>query len=90
MPYGYLLIDYQRREVDKGSDLFGLKILIATATNSEQTKTGAGNGNDYTKIGKVNHEEEISAVHNHTPEIELGKILADFFNEIERANYHGD
>ncbi len=60
----------------------------------QQTKnspsTDAGNDNEYTKFREVNNKEEISTEHNHTPEIELGKILNDFIDEIERENYQGD
>ncbi len=37
MPYGYVVIDHNKREVYKGSDLLALKILIANATNKEQS-----------------------------------------------------
>ena len=90
MPYGYVVIDHNKREIYKGSDLLALKILIANATNNEQSTNGAGNGNDYTKFREIDNDEEISWVHNHTYEIELGKILNDFIDEIERANYQGD
>ncbi|MEO8414893.1 MAG: hypothetical protein ABI472_14595 [Ginsengibacter sp.] len=50
----------------------------------------AGNDNEYAKPRAVNNKEQISTGNNHTPEIELGKILNDFFEEIERANYLGD
>ena len=90
MPYGYVVIDHNSREVYKGSDLVALKILIANATNNEQSTPGAGNCNDYTKFKEVNNNEEISTANNNIYEVELGKILGDFFNEIERANYQGD
>ena len=90
MPYGYVLIDHNKREVYKGSDLITLKILISNAVNKEQSHFHAGNDNDYTKTPDVNSKQEISTANNHTPEIELGKVLNDFFEEIERANYQGD
>jgi hypothetical protein len=90
MPYGYVLIVHNKREVYKGSDLLPLKILIANTTSKEQSYPDAGNDNEYTKLREVNNNEDISTVKNHIPETEVGKFLNDFFEEIERANYQGD
>jgi hypothetical protein len=90
MPYGYVLIDHKKREVYKGSDLLALKVLITNATIKEQSDVHAGNDNEYTKLQEVNTKEEISSLNNQTPQIELGKVLNDFFGELERANYQGD
>jgi hypothetical protein len=90
MPYGYVLIDQNNREVYKGSDLLARKTLIANATNKEHSHLDAGNDNDYANLREVNNKEEISTANNQISEIELGKTLNDFFEEIEKANYQGD
>jgi hypothetical protein len=90
MPYGYVLIDHNRREVYKGSELLALKILIADAKNKERASLNKVSGKEYTIPIEMNSKEERQPEDEYKIEVQLGKILDDFFEEIERTNYLGD
>jgi hypothetical protein len=90
MPYGYVLIDHKRRGVYKGSELMALKMLIADTTNKERASIDTVSRNVYFKQKDVNSKEEMQPEEEYKTEVQLGKILDDFYGEIERTNYLGD
>jgi hypothetical protein len=76
--------------VYKGSELLALKMVIADATNKEQASLKTVSHNDYIKPEKLNSKEEIPPENEFKTEAQLGKILNDFFEEVERSNYVDD
>ena len=90
MPYGYVLIDHNKREVYKGSDLLKLDLLIADAASKEKASLTTSNGHEYTKFVEEDSKEKLQQENEYKSEIQLGEILDDFLGEIERANYQGD
>jgi hypothetical protein len=90
MPYGYVLIDHNKREVYKGSDLLKLDLLIADAASKEKAFLTTSNGHEFTKFVEEDSKEKLQQENEYKSEIQLGEILGDFLGEIERANYQGD
>ncbi|HUZ61841.1 MAG TPA: relaxase/mobilization nuclease domain-containing protein [Hanamia sp.] len=90
MPYGYVLIDHNRREVYKGSDLLKLDLLIFDAANKEKTAVSKNDSHGYTKTVNENSKEDLQSEIEYKNEMQLGDILGDFLEEIERANYQGN
>lgn len=90
LPYGYVLIDHNKREVYKGSDLLKLDLLIADAVNEEKEHFPISNNYVYTKYEKKNVEETFQDVDGYKNEIPIGDILGDFLEEVERGNYQED
>ena len=89
-PYGYVLIDHNKREVYKGSDLLKLDLLIADAEYKENEHVTISNSNVYTNFNEENSNEKFQQGNEDKSEIQLGEIVGDFLEEIERANYQGD
>jgi len=87
LPYGYVLIDHNRREVYKGSDLLKLDLLISDAANKEKTSFSKSGSHEYTKTVNENSKEDFQSEIEYKSEMQLGDILGDFLEEIERANY---
>ena len=90
MPYGYVLIDHNKRAIYKGSDLVKLDLLIADAVSKEKEPLTTYNGNEDTKLIQKNSKEKFQQENDFKSEVQLGEILDDFLGEIERANYQGD
>jgi len=90
MPYGYVLIDHNKREVYKGSDLLKLDFLIAGAVNKEKEHFLTSNGDEYTKLVVEDSKERFQQGNEYKSEIQLGEMLDDFLGEVERANYQAD
>ena len=89
MPYGYVLIDHNKREVYKGSDLMKLDRLIADASKEKAFLT-TFNGHEYPEFFAEDSKEKLHQENEFKSEIQIGEILDDFLGEIERANYQGD
>jgi len=90
MPYGYVLIDHNRREVYKGSDLLKLDLLISEAANKEKTAVFKKDDHGYTKTLNENSKEDFQNSIEYKSEVQLGDILGDFLEEVERVNYQGN
>lgn len=90
LPYGYVLIDHNKREVYKGSDLLKLDFLIADAVNKEKEHFSIPKNNVYTTLTNENTNEKLSEAGDYRNEMQLGDILSGFLEEVERANYQGD
>jgi Relaxase/Mobilisation nuclease domain len=90
MPYGYVLIDHNKREVYKGSDLLKLDLFIADATGKEKASLTSYNGNHYTENTEDGNKEKQQQENEYKSEIQIGEILVDFLEEIERENYLSD
>lgn len=89
-PYGYVLIDHNRREVYKGSDLLQLDLLLADVANQEKTAISKSVRHVYNKTVNENNKELLSQENEYKSELQLGNILGDFLEEIERANNQGN
>lgn len=89
-PYGYVFIDHNKREVYKGSDLLRLDLLITDAVDKERLRANQYNGHAYPKLREEINEEKSQLENDFKNDIQLGEILDDFLEEIERANYQGD
>lgn len=90
IPYGYVLIDHNKREVYKGSDLLKLDLLISDAVNKEKESFPKSNGNGYTKLIDEESKEKFQEESDYKNDVHLGEILGGFLEEIERANYQGN
>jgi hypothetical protein len=90
IPYGYVLIDHNKRVVYKGSDLLKLDLLIAGAANKEKELLTTSNCHAYTKFRDEESMEKFKQENDYKNDIQLGEILGDFLEDIERANYQGD
>jgi hypothetical protein len=88
-PYGYVLINHQKREVYKGSDLLKLDLLISNVVNKEKMAFSISNGHVYTKF-QPDNTERFKEENDYEKPIQIGDILEDFLGEIERSNYQGD
>lgn len=89
-PYGYVMIDHNKRKVYKGSDLLKLDFLISVAVCEEKKQFLTYNSHVHTKMIENNNEEKSQEADEPKNEIQLGEILSDFLEEVERVNYHGD
>ena len=89
-PYGYILIDHNKREVYKGGDLLKLDLLIADTLDKQRPSVDQYNEPEYTKLREEINEERLQGGNDFKNDVQLGEILDDFFGEIERANYQGD
>ncbi|HVA99222.1 MAG TPA: hypothetical protein VNG53_10035 [Bacteroidia bacterium] len=89
-PYGYVLVDHNKREVYKGSDLLKLELLIFDAVNKEKTTVSKSDSHGYTKILNENIKELHSLENDYKSEMQVGEILGDFLEEVERANYQAN
>ena len=87
MPYGYVLIDHNKREVYKGSDLLKLDLLIADAASKQKAFLTTSNGHEFTKFVEEDSKEKLHQENEYKSEIQLGEILGDFLEEIERAKH---
>lgn len=90
LPYGYVVIDHNKREVNKGSDLLKLDLLISGAVNEGKKQFPKYNSHAYTKFINDDNEEEFREVAKSKSEMQLGEILGNFLEEVERGNYQGD
>ena len=90
MPYGYALIDHNKREVFKGSDLLRLNLLNTDTVDKERPSVTPYNSHAYPKLREKISEEKSQMENDFKNDIQLGAILDDFLGEIERANYQGD
>jgi hypothetical protein len=90
IPYGYVLIDHNKRVVYKGSDLMKLDILIAGAANKDKELLTTSDGHPYTKLRDEESREKFQQENDYKNDIQLGEILGGFLEDIERANYQGD
>ncbi|MDE3185104.1 MAG: relaxase/mobilization nuclease domain-containing protein [Bacteroidota bacterium] len=90
IPYGYVFIDHNKREVYKGSDLLKLDLLISDVVNKEKTSFSKSGGYIYTKTVNENSIAYFHPEIEFKSEMQLGNILSDFLEEVERANYLGN
>ena len=90
MHYGYVLIDHNRREVYKGSDLLKLELLILDAANKEKMAVSKSDSHGYVKTVNKNSKEDIQSEIEYKSEMQLGELLGDFLDEVERANYQSN
>jgi len=89
-PYGYVLIDHNKKEVYKGSDLLKLDLLIADVVNQEKTAISKYERHGYNKSENENGKAQFHSEAEYKSEVQLGNILGDFLEEIERANNQGN
>ncbi len=89
-PYGYVLIDHNKREVYKGSELLKLDLLIADAVNKEEAYFSASHSHVYDKLINEYFKHEFERSDKYRNEIQLGDVLSGFVEEVERANYQGN
>ena len=89
-PYGYVLIDHNKKEVYKGSDLLKLDLLIADVVNQEKTAISKYERHGYPKTEIENGNAQFHPEAEYKSELQLGNILGDFLEEIERANNQGN
>ena len=90
LPYVYVLVDHNKREVYKGSDLLKLDLLIAVAVNEEKEHFSIHNSNVYLTFTDENAKKRFRETDYYKNEIQFGDILSGFLEEVERANYQGD
>ena len=90
VPYGYVLVDHNKREVFKGSDLLTLDVLIVDAGNKKDDSLIPSDTKAYINFNEENNNEKFQKENEYKSQIQLGEILDEFLGEIERANYQGD
>jgi len=90
LPYGYVLIDHNKRQVYKGSDLLKLDLLIADTINHEKEFASASNRYVSAKLIDKNDQEKFQGIDEYKNELQLGDILSGFLEEVERGNYQGN
>lgn len=91
LPYGYVVIDHNKREVHKGSDLLKLDLLISDAVNKQKEYFPVLANDRYDQITKENAVIEFQQERgDYKNEMQLGDVLSDFLEEVERANYLGN
>lgn len=90
IPYGYVMIDHNKREVYKGSDLVKLDLLTAAEVNFEKEPTHSANKSVKYLFTDINTNIEYQETNEHRNEIQLGDVLVDFLEEVERGNFQGN
>lgn len=90
LPYGYVMIDHNKREVYKGSDLLKLNLLVTDAVNKEKESFFVKDNNMYRAFTNAEANEKYQEAGDYRDEMQLGDILSSFLEEIERSNYQGN
>ena len=67
-----------------------LDLLISDAANKEKTAVFKKDDHGYTKTLNENSKEDFQNSIEYKSEVQLGDILGDFLEEVERVNYQGN